>query len=185
MLVAFACSCSKHESSSQRADVQHRISENKATSSKALTRLYWPLDHTPQQKQTVLPGFPQYRVMVITTCLNDSAVSNPITLDTGPALDVSHNYESDLLVSKNGRPWQRARLTKAIFQGNAAAQKLGPLASLALSSTAFLAYKKPDFLFYTRLGIPDSDVFVEATVALQPDKGLRLVEVREPKTSAE
>jgi hypothetical protein len=127
----------------------------------------------------VVPGLPQYRVTVSTTCLNDSAVINPITLETGPALDVSHNYERDILITKNGRIWQKEHLTKALFQGNAVAELLGPLPGLKLSFTSFTGYKKPDLLFYTRLGVPNSDIFVEAEVALQPGKGLRLVNVRE------
>lgn len=152
-------------------------------SKNSLTRTYWPLDHTPQQNQTVLPGDPNYRITVVTTCLNDSAVINPITTDTGPALDVSHNYESVLTVTKGTRLLEQVHLTKELFQHNQVAQALGPLTTLALSRTAFTKYQAPEFHFTTRLGVPDSDIFAEAEVALLPNQKLRLVSVKMPRES--
>ena len=122
MLVTW--SCSAPESSERHAD--SKAKPISATNTPSLPRLYWPLDHAKEQSQVIVPGLARYQVKVITTCLNDSAVVNPTTLDTGPALDVSHNYVSDLFLVKDGHVWQQRRLTKALLQGNAVAQTLGP-----------------------------------------------------------
>jgi hypothetical protein len=183
LLPLLAASCSNSDNSPLHFDSQAQPLNVAGIHPKPLARLYWPLDHTREQKQTLVPALPHCRVMVTTICLNDSAVVNTTTLDTGSALDIAHNYESDLSIIKNGHVWQQERLTKALFEGNATAQALGPLSELTLSFTSFTGYKKPDFLFYTRLGVPDSDVFVEAEVALQPGKGLRLANVREQTPS--
>lgn len=152
-----------------------------AASKPFLPRTYWPLDHATQQSRTILPGFSKYCVTVVTTCLNDSAVVNPITTDTGPALDISHNYESVLTVALGTHPVVQARLTKELFRHNQTAQTLGPLASLSLSRTAFVKYRAPEFYFTTRLGVPDSDIFAEAEVAIAPSQQLRLVSVKLPE----
>lgn len=144
-----------------------------------LPHAYWPLDYTVQRHQTTVPGPSHYRVAVVTKCLNDSAVVNQVTSDKGPALDVSHNYESILSVYREAGVWQQARLTKQLFKHDALAQKLGLLSTLALSHTAFEKYKAPDFYFVTQLGVPDSDIFIEGEIALTPNKGIRLVKVRE------
>lgn len=143
-----------------------------------LPRTYWPLDTTVEQRDTVLAGRGRYHIRVVTTCLNDSAVINPITSEAGPALAVSHNYQSELYVARGQQPWLHERLTKALFQHNPIAQSLDSVQNCALSRTAFLRYQHGEFRFYTRLSIPDSDIFVEAEVALMPGKGLRLVRVR-------
>ena len=150
-------------------------SQSKSTS---LPRTYWPLDYKVQKSDTLLPGQQAYHITVATTCLNDSAVINPITLDAGPALDVSHNYISDIYIARGKQPWQHERLTKTFFQDNSIMQKFGPLHELQLSRTAFLRYQHGEFCFYTRLGIPDSDIFMEAEVALTPTKGLRVISVK-------
>ena len=53
-------------------------------------------------------------MQVVTTCLNDSAVVNSIVEDAGPALDVSHNYQSELFVFRGAKPWLHYRLTKSL-----------------------------------------------------------------------
>lgn len=144
-----------------------------------LRRTYWPLDHDVDTQDTVLPGPDHYRVRVVTTCLNDSAVVNPITENAGPALEVSHNYQSELVVTRGRLPWGKATLTKALFRDHSVA--LGPLQELSLSRTAFARYLSGEFVFTTRLGVPDSDVFAEAEVGLVPAKALRLVKVIQPE----
>jgi hypothetical protein len=146
---------------------------------KGLPRSYWPLDLVKKQSQIRLTKPPHCLVTVITECLNDSAVVNPITLDTGPGLDISHNYESSIYIAPASHARQHERLSKAIFKYNPIAQKLGPLSTLVLSHTAFVGYQAPEFRFTTRLGVPDSDIFVEGEVALIPNQGLHLVTVHE------
>jgi hypothetical protein len=143
-----------------------------------LRRTYWPLDHDVAARDTVLPGPDHYRVRVVTTCLNDSAVVNPITEDAGPALDVSHNYQSELVVTRGRLPWGKATLKKDLFRGQLVG--LGPLQELSLSRTAFARYRSGEFVFTTRLGVPDSDLFAEAEVGLVPAKGLRVIRVIPP-----
>jgi hypothetical protein len=144
-------------------------------------RTYWPLDHASQQSQTVLHGIPTYRITVVTACLNDSAVVNPITTDSGPALDISHNYESVLTITKGTRLLTQARLTKELFRHDQVAHTLGPLTALVLSRTAFVKYRASEFHFTTRLGVPDSDIFAEAEIALAPGQKLRLVSTKVPE----
>jgi hypothetical protein len=141
-------------------------------------RFYWPLDKAVERQDTLLPGPQRYRVQVVTACLNDSAVVNSEADDAGPLLAVSHNYQSDLFVSRGAKPWLHQRLTKALFLGHPVAQRFAPAQEWALSHTAFLAYKQGEFRFYTRLAIPDSDLFVEAEVALTPAQGVRVVSIR-------
>jgi hypothetical protein len=143
-----------------------------------LTRTYWPLDYIVQRHNTIVHELSHYRVTVTTNCLNDSSVINLVTADVGTALDVSHNYESLLSVERGTVVWKQGRLTKQIFQHDSLAQKLGPLATLVLSHTSFTRYRAPNFYFTTRLGVPDSDIFIEAEVALMPNSKLRLVKVR-------
>jgi len=171
ILLVILSGCSTQSTADQNSQPLPTVTANKVSP----TRTYWPLDHVPKQSRIVLPGSPNY---CITSCLNDSAVVNPITIDTGPALDVSHNYESVLMVTKRTRLWVQARLTKELFRHNWVAQTLGLLSSLSLSRTAFTKYQAPGFRFTTRLGIPDSDIFAEAEVALVPNQGLRLVSVK-------
>jgi hypothetical protein len=95
-----------------------------------------------------------------------------VTLAAGPALAVSHNYVSEFTLTYGTHVWPRARLTKALFQNNPVAQTLGPLSELVLSRTEFVRYQAPEYRFDTRLGVPDSDLFVEAEVALPPNRGL-------------
>ncbi|GAB3738948.1 hypothetical protein GCM10027594_19320 [Hymenobacter agri] len=137
------------------------------------------MDTTVERRDTLLPGRDHYRVRVVTACLNDSAVINAVVEEGKTVLDVSHNYRSDLLVTRNGQDWAHARLTKALFATNSVAQGLGPLHEWHLSRTAFVRRQQNDFVFYTRLSIPDSDIFVEAEVALAPPAALRVVRVRE------
>lgn len=148
-----------------------------------LPRTYWPLDHTAQRSQTTLPGKPGYRITVVTASLNDSAVVNPVTTDAGPELDISHNYESLLTVTQGKHLLTQARLSKALFRHERVAQTLGPLTTLALSRTTFVNYRAPEFYFTTRLGVPDSDMFAEAKVALAPNQQLRVVSLKMPKES--
>jgi hypothetical protein len=143
-------------------------------------RTYWPLDHEVAQWDTLLPGPDRYRVGVLTSCLNDSAVVNPITEDAGPALDVSHNYQSELTISHGRLPWAKATLTKALFRDQPVVQRLSPLHQLALSRTTFVRYRAGEFVFATRLGIPDSDLFVEAEVGFLPANGLHVIRVVKP-----
>lgn len=132
-----------------------------------------------------LPGRDRYRVQVVTTCLNDSAVVNSIVEDAGPALDVSHNYQSELFVFRGAKPWLHYRLTKSLFAGHPATKQLGTVQEWTLSQTAFLAHRQGQFRFSTRLGIPDSDIFVEAEVAVSPTQGLQIVSVQHPLEQAE
>lgn len=148
-------------------------------------RFYWPLDKAVERQDTLLPGPQRYRVQVVTACLNDSAVVNSASDDAGPLLAVSHNYQSDLLVFRGTKPWLHQRLTKALFLGHPVAQRFAPTQEWALSHTAFLAYKQGEFHFYTRLAIPDSDIFVEAEVALTPTQRVRIVSIRPQTEDAE
>lgn len=107
----------------------------------ALRRTYWPTDYKVEKSDTILPGREHYQVSVVTACLNDSAVVNPLTEDAGQVLDVSHNYQSDLYVAHGRNPWLHERLTKALFQDNPVAKGLGPLHEWALSRTSFLGYQ--------------------------------------------
>jgi|GEM_PF-3569149 len=143
-----------------------------------LPHLYWPLDNALQRTRTVLPGLPRYEIVVTTKCLNDSSVINRTLLDEGPALDFSHNYESEISITRQGYAWQKATLTKALFQNNPQVRSIDSLAALSLSRTAFVRYKAPAFYFSTRIGVPDSDVFAEAEVSFVPSTGLRVVSVR-------
>lgn len=173
LLAAFS-SCSALSTTDQ-------VSQLPQTSKPPLPRTFWPLDDTPQKSQTILSGPLNYCVTVVTTCLNDSAVVNSIITDAGPADDVSHNYESVLTVSQGTRLLTQTHLTKELFQHNQVAQALGPLGTLSLSRTAFVKYRAPEFYFTTRLGVPDSDIFAEAEVALAPNQQLRLVSVKLPE----
>jgi hypothetical protein len=181
MLNVFGCA-SPDQPGNSTNDAPAVASDTVARST-ALRRTYWPTDYKVEKSDTTLLGREHYKVSVVTTCLNDSAVVNPITEDAGPALDVSHNYQSDLYVARGRQPWLHERLTKALFQDNPVAKGLGPLREWALSRTSFLGYQHGQFRFYTRLGIPDSDVFVEAEVALIPTKGLHIVSVREQEST--
>ena len=143
-------------------------------------RTYWPLDSAVERRDTLLPGPERYRVRVVTTSLNDSAVVNSIVEDAGLALDVSHNYQSELFVFRGEKPWLHHRLTKTPFVVHPATKQLGAEQEWALSRTEFVAHRQGKFLFYTRLGIPDSDIFVEAEVALSPAHGLQVISVRQP-----
>ena len=163
--------------SSEKALVNNQL----PPSTTLLPRTYWSLDTTVQRSDTVLRERVPYHIRIVTTCLNDSAVVNPITLQTGPALDVSHNYQSDLYISRGQQPWLHERLTKALFRQNALVQTLGSLQELALSRTAFLTYQHGEFRFTTCLGVPDSDIFVEAEVAVIPEQGLQVVKVQQPE----
>lgn len=145
---------------------------------KSLRHAYWPPDYDIQRSQAIVPGPAHYRVGVATSCLNDSAVVNPVVLDEGSALDISHNYESLLSINRGATVWQRVRLTKALFQHDPRVRTLGPLSSLVISRTAFLKYRAPAFYFTTRLGAPDSDIFLEAEVALVPNEGLQVIKIK-------
>lgn len=150
----------------------------------AVRRTYWPLDHEVAQRDTLLPGPDHYRVRVVTRCLNDSAVVNPLTEDAGLALEVSHNYQSELTISRERLPWVKATLTKALFRDQPVVQQLGPLHQWALARTTFVRYQGGEFVFATRLGVPDSDIFVDAEVGLLPAKGLRIVRVVRPTSDS-
>lgn len=180
-----ACSSPSLPHATGRAPEEALATKSHTVNPTPLPRTYWALDTATQKSDTLLAGQPPYHIRVITTCLNDSAVVNRIRLDTGPALDVSHNYVSELLISQRQQPWLHERLTKALFQQNALVQTLGPLQELALSRTAFLAYAHGQFRFTTRLGVPDSDIFVEAEVAVIPGRGVQLVQVQRPPEEAE
>jgi hypothetical protein len=163
-----------------RPPLNSPVAKQALAATPVIRRTYWPLDHAIEQHDTLLAGREHYQVRVITTCLNDSAVVNPSTENGEPLLDVSHNYQSDLTVARGQQPWRHARLTKDFFQDNPVAQKLGPSQEWRLSNTEFVRHQPGQFVFYTRVGIPDSDVFVEAEVALvSPDK-LRLISVHQP-----
>lgn len=177
ILLVLVAGCSAPTAADQNSQPLSAI----AASKNSLPCTYWPLDHSPQQSQTMLPAPLSYRITVITTCLNDSAVVNPITTDTGPALDVSHNYESVLTVARGKRLLAQVSLTKELFRHNQLAQSLGSLTTLSLSRTAFTKYQAPEFRFTTRLGVPDSDIFAEAEIALLPNQELRLASVNIPK----
>jgi hypothetical protein len=146
----------------------------------ALRRTYWPLDHEVAQHDTLLPGPVPYRVCVVTSCLNDSAVVNPLTEDAGPVLDVSHNYQSELLILHGRSPWAKATLTKALFQDHPAARRLSPLSQLVLGRTRFVRCRGGEFVFTTRVGVPDSDLFIDAEVGLRPPQGLRILRIVDP-----
>lgn len=148
-------------------------------------RTYWPLDSVVEQRDTLLPGPERYRVRVVTTSLNDSAIVHSIVEDAGPALDVSHNYQSELLVFRGEKPWLHHRLSKKLFVSHPATKQLGAEQEWALSRTEFVAHRQGKFLFYTRLGIPESDIFVEAEVALSPAQGLQIISVRQPVEETE
>ncbi|RZK34216.1 MAG: hypothetical protein EOO61_13965 [Hymenobacter sp.] len=174
LLAIAGCTSSDHPASELSAVSQAPV----ATS--VLRRTYWPLDHTIDRYDTLLPGRERYRVRVVTTCLNDSAVVDSITEDAGPALAISHNYQSDLTIAQGQQLWAHAQLTKTLFKDNPVAQELGPVQEWALSRTAFRRHQQGQFVFYTRLGIPDSDIFMEAEVALSPPNRLRLLSVHQP-----
>jgi hypothetical protein len=184
ILLFVLASCSAPTTPAQKASLEGPPPPAAATSPAALPRTYWALDYTAQRNQPLVAGSPPCRIAVVTTCLNDSAVVNPVTLAIGPGLDVSHNYASELTLTHGTHVWQRARLTKELFRTNPVAQTLGPLSELVLSRTEFVRYQAPEYRFATRLGVPDSDLFVEAEVALTPNRGLRVVSVREQEQSA-
>ncbi|NVO32884.1 hypothetical protein [Hymenobacter lapidiphilus] len=141
---------------------------------------YWPVDPEIDQRDTLLPGPDRYRVRVVTTCLNDSAVLlSPVEGDTSPERLYAHNYHSKLVITRAGHPWANATLSKTLFRNHPVLQGFVPLPELALSRTAYLRRQRGEFVFYTRLGVPDSDIFVEAEVALNPATGLRVVQVME------
>ena len=142
-------------------------------------RFYYAVDTIVEQRDTLLPGRDHYRVRVVTTCLNDSAVVNSVIEEGRTVLDVSHNYQSDLFIMRDGQVLGRARLTKTLFANDSVARGLGPLQEWILSRTVYIQRQHDEFVFYTRLGIPDSDIFVEAEVALLPPASLRIVRVRE------
>lgn len=100
---------------------------------------------------------------------------------------MSHNYQSELVIGRGRLPWGKATLTKALFKDNPVALRLGPSHEWALSRTAFVRHQRGEFVFATRLGIPDSDVFVEAEVGMVPPKGLRVIKVSQqvPDSSLE
>lgn len=156
------------------------VAKQALSATPVIRRTYWPLDQAIEQHDTLLAGREHYQVRVITTCLNDSAVINPSTENGEPLLDVSHNYQSDLTITRSQQAWGHARLTKDFFKDNLLVRKLGPSQEWMLSNTAFVQQQPRQFVFYTRVGIPDSDVFVEAQVALIPPDKLRLVSVRQP-----
>jgi hypothetical protein len=113
--------------------------------------------------------------------LNDSAVLlSPVEGETSPDRLYAHNYQSRLAVTLGTQPWANATLSKALFRNHPALKSFVPLNELALSRTAFLRRQRGEFVFYTRLGVPDSDIFLEAEVALDPAKGVRVVKVTEP-----
>ena len=141
---------------------------------------YWPLDLEVDQRDTLLPGLDRYQVRVVTTCLNDSAVLlSPVGGETAPNRLYAHNYQSKLVITRGTQPWANATFTKALFRDYPVVQSFVPLNELALSRTAFLRRRRGGFVFYTRLGVPDSDIFVEAEVTLDPAKGVRVVKVTE------
>lgn len=181
LLLGFTA-CSSPSSRKEEAPVKEKaqVTDRLIARPTTLPRTYWSLDTSAQQSDTLLAGSPAYHIRVVTTCLNDSAVVNRIGAGSGFALDVSHNYESDLSISRGQQPWLHERLTKAHFQQDTLVQTLGSLSELALSRTTFLAYTDGAFRFATRLGVPDSDLFVEAEVAVNPEQGLRIVKVQEP-----
>ncbi|MBO0357058.1 DUF4738 domain-containing protein [Hymenobacter sp. BT186] len=174
LAVVTASGCTSPDQTSQ--DQLTIVQRPKATP----RRMYWPLDSVVERRDTLLPGPERYRVQVVTTCLNDSAVVNHIVEDAGPALDVSHNYQSELFVFRGDKPWLHQRLTKALFADNPIAKQLGSAQEWALSRTAFVGCQQGKFRFYTRLGVPDSDVFMEAQVALSPTQGLQVISVQQP-----
>ncbi|MBJ6146416.1 hypothetical protein [Hymenobacter sp. BT559] len=174
LLAVAGCTSSNHPASELSAVSQAPVT------TPVLRRTYWPLDHTIDRYDTLLPGRERYRVRVVTTCLNDSAVVDSITEDAGPALAISHNYQSDLTIAQGQQLWAHAQLTKTLFKDNPVAQELGPVQEWALSRTAFRRHQQGQFVFYTRLGIPDSDIFMEAEVALSPPNRLRLLNVHQP-----
>ncbi|AHJ95455.1 hypothetical protein [Hymenobacter swuensis] len=174
LITASGCTSQDQAPSEQLGTVQ------RPAATPASRRTYWPVDSAVDRRNTSLPGPERYRVQVVTTCLNDSAVVNPIVEDSGPAQDVSHNYQSELFVFRGNKPWLHQRLTKGLFVGHPVAKQLGAVQEWALSRTTFLAHRQGQFLFSTRLGIPDSDIFVEAEVAVSPTQGLRIVSVRQP-----
>jgi hypothetical protein len=146
-----------------------------------LPRTYWPLDSASQRTRAVLQGPPRYEVVITTKCLNDSLVVNQILLDERPVLDFSHNYESEISITRQGRTWQKATLTKALFLNNARVRSIDPLSALSLSRTAFVRYEAPAFYFTTRIGVPDSDIFAEAEVSFLPSSGFRVVSIRKQR----
>jgi hypothetical protein len=175
--------CASPDHTANFTDESPVVATDAVAHSSALRRTYWPTDYKVEKSDTILPGREHYQVSVVTACLNDSAVVNPLTEDARQVLDVSHNYQSDLYVARGRKPWLHERLTKALFQDNPVAKGLGPWHEWVLSRTSFLSYQHGQFRFYTRLGIPDSDIFVEAEVALIPTKGLHVVSVREQEST--
>jgi len=166
--------------SADRLPLNSPVAKQALAAAPVVRRTYWLLDHAIEQHETLLAGREHYQVRVVTSCLNDSAVVNPSTENGEPLLDISHNYQSELTVARGQQPWGHARLTKDFFTNNLLAQKLGPSQEWLLSNTAFVRHQQGQFVFYTRVGIPDSDVFMEAEVALVPPDKLRLVSVRQP-----
>lgn len=175
-------SCSAKSDTKDAPDASVKSDQSSSTALKGMSS-YWPLDYAVDKKDSLLRlGIP-YKITVINSCLNDSAVVNtvavvnPVTEEQSEVSDISHNYKSDLTILRGGKPWLRETLTKELFKNDTAAQRLGPLQHLVLSRTAFLRYEQGRFVFYTRLSVPDSDILIEAEVEIAEGQKARIKKV--------
>lgn len=189
VLLAILMSCSDNSESNPGLNVKQSATNTQSIpptySSATKRKEYWAVDTLVESSDTILNLAHQYRISVVNRCLNDSAVVNIENNDIGPIQQISHNYQSVIEVTRDGSPWVRQVVTKEIFNQSKEARKLGSLREVSISRTAFQRYESGKFVFYTRLGVPDSDIFVEAELTVAPNQEVRIMKVWQEQSETE